>query len=81
MPSNTNWLCKLREFAVKRIIKIMYNFIKRRQTCYIYTFFKANQDVRNMFVRAQSNSFRCELDTEHQTGKQFSKQSKSKINA
>ena len=30
-------------------------------------------------LRARSNSFRCELDAEHQTGEQYSKQ--GKINA
>ena len=48
--------------------------MEHTQTSYIHTFLKVNQDVRMKELRAQTNSFRWEADTEHQTGEQYSNQ-------
>ena len=52
-----------------------------RQTSYISTFFKVNQYVqkKELDIINGTISFRCELDAEHQTGDQYSKQDKINV--
>ena len=59
--------------------KILYN-VDKQDICLPFSrLIKISGRKYGMLLRAQSNSFRCESDAEHQTGEQYSKL--GKINA